>query len=136
MNEAPSGRHWDQHLRFLNFCHCNIITLVHVKMLLVGIIGHFFDVEIVLARSGGLKDMEVVNMKPLRLWSRCDSAGCTTCQNSSMSKCRNCSFMRSVRRSLKALSTQRGVRRSSLIPLLQKGFLVSRDRPGDDLFAG
>ena len=59
-------------------CHCNIITLVHVKMLLVGNIGHF-DVEIVLARSGGLEDMEVVNIKPLRLWSRCDHAGCTTC---------------------------------------------------------
>ena len=55
--------------------------------------------------------MEVVNIKPLRLLSRCDRAGCTTCQKSSMSKCRNCSFMRSVRRSLKALSTQRGVRR-------------------------
>ena len=24
-----------------SICHCNIITLVHVKMLLVGIIGHF-----------------------------------------------------------------------------------------------
>ena len=61
-----------------SICHCNIITLVHVKMLLVGNIGHF-DVEIVLARSGGLEDMEVVNIKPLRLWSRCDHAGCTTC---------------------------------------------------------
>ena len=61
-----------------SICHCNIITLVHVKMLLVGNIGHF-DVEIVLARSGGFEDMEVVNIKPLRLWSRCDHAGCTTC---------------------------------------------------------
>ena len=33
-----------------SICHCNIITLVHVKMLLVGNIGHF-DVEIVLARA-------------------------------------------------------------------------------------
>ena len=24
-----------------SFCHCNIVTLVHVKMLLVGFIGHF-----------------------------------------------------------------------------------------------
>ena len=61
-----------------SLCDCNIITLVHVKMLLVGNIGHF-DVEIVLARSGGLEDMEVVNIKPLRFWSRCDHAGCTTC---------------------------------------------------------
>ena len=52
-----------------SICHCNIITLVHVKMLLVGNIGHF-DVEIVLARAGGLEDMEVVNIKPLCLWSR------------------------------------------------------------------
>ena len=118
-----------------SMCHCNIITVVHVKMLLVENIGHF-DVEIDLPRSGGLEDMEVVNIKPLRRWSRCDRAGCTTCQKSSMSKCRNCSFMCSVRRSLKALSTQRGVRRSSLISLLQKGFLVCRARPGDDLFAG
>ena len=72
-----------------SICHCNIITLVHVKMLLVGIIGLFFDVEIVLARSGGLKDMEVVNMKPLRFWSRCDRAGCTTCQK--LDECRRVS---------------------------------------------
>ena len=38
-----------------------------------------FDVEIDLARSGGLEDMEVVNIKPLRFWPRCDHAGCTTC---------------------------------------------------------
>ena len=35
-----------------------------------------------------------------------------------------------------ALSTQRGVRRSSLNPSLPKRFLVSRARPGDDFFAG
>ena len=40
-----------------SICHCNIITLVHVNMLLVGNIGHF-GVEMVLARSGGLEDME------------------------------------------------------------------------------
>ena len=46
-----------------------------------------FDVEIVLARSGGFKDLEVVKMKPLRLWPRC----VCHCRKSSMKKWRNCS---------------------------------------------
>ena len=41
-----------------------------------------FDVEIVLARSGGFKDLDVVKMKPLRLWPRC----VRHCRKSSMKK--------------------------------------------------
>ena len=46
-----------------SICHCNIITLVDVKMLLVGIIGQFFDVEFDLAASERLEGMKVVNIK-------------------------------------------------------------------------
>ena len=107
---APSGSTGTTELETDIFasstCHCNIITLVHMKILILGNTGRC-DVEIVLARSGGLDGMQVDNIKPLRLWSRCDGH----CRKSSMRKWRNCTFKYSVRRF--SFQSSRGFRRVS-----------------------
>ena len=76
-----------------SICHCSITTLVHVKMLLVGIIGHFLTSRLSWLAQGAWTACKFDNIKPLRLWSRCDRH----CRKSSMRKWRNCTFKYSVR---------------------------------------
>ena len=107
---APSGSHWDhrvgdRHLRFLN------VSLQH---------HHFGPHEdpdrwkhrtlrrrVRLGWLRRLEGMQVDNIKPLRLWSRCDGH----CRKSSMRKWRNCTFKYSVRRF--SFRSSRGFRRVS-----------------------
>ena len=96
-------------------CHCNIITLVHVKMLIVENIGHF-DVEIDLAGSRDLEGMDVDKTSSFRRCdrlprsSRCDHARLLSYRWSSMKKWQFYTFLASVFPHTQCGATGRGDR--------------------------
>ena len=63
--------------------------------------------------SERLEGVEVVNIKPLPRWSRCDRDCCTYCRKSSMRKWRNCTFMHSGTELSPSGWSSRGFRRVS-----------------------